>query len=157
MERQPVEYMLKSKNYYFAQGFENAYQWAKAETLALHPIDKPLSECRISFVTTAVPDGDIPKMKRVASHHLLSDMPQDFRTDELSWDKQATHTRDRSSYIPHEALLTLLEDGFIGSISNRFHFIPTEYSQKNTTNEDAPAIVRACVEDEVDVVILVPL
>lgn len=153
----PLEYMARTRAYYAAQGFDQFYQWAHSITRPLLKISKPLSECNITFVTTAVPDGTIPKMKRAASSHLISEMPENFRTDELSWDKEATHTRDRNSYIPLKGLRQLLEEGVIGSIAKRYHFVPTEYSQRNTIEKDAPSILKACNEDQVDIAILVPL
>jgi len=152
-----VEYMARTRNYYAAQGFHRAYQWASAETRSRHKISKALNHCKITFVTTAVPDGDIPKILRVASSHLMSDIPVTFRTDELSWDKDATHTRDRNSYIPLEGMNKLLEEGVIGSIADHYHFLPTEYSQSNTKEKDAPSILKVCLKDQVDIAILVPL
>jgi hypothetical protein len=35
--------------------------------------------------------------------------------------------------------------------------VPTEYSQRLTTAEDAPEVLRRCLEDQVDAAILVPL
>ena len=54
-------------------------------------------------------------------------------------------------------LRSLEEEGVIGSIASRFHFVPTEYSQRLTIDQDAPAIADACTEDEVDIAILIPL
>jgi len=149
--------MVRTQAYYAAQGFDQAYQWASAEVRPKHKILKALSECKITFITTAVPDGSVPKMLRTASSHLMSDMPEYFRTDELAWDKDATHTRDRNSYIPLHGMITLLSDGIIGSIAERYHFVPTEYSQRNTIEKDAPVILQACRKDQVDIAILIPL
>lgn len=153
----PVKYMQRSREYYAAQGFDKFYQWAHNDSIPWHTLTKPLSESTVTFITTAVPDGSIAKMTRSASSHAMADMPDSFRTDELSWDKEATHTRDRSSYIPLAALQSLSEEGVIGKVASRYHFVPTEYSQRNTIENDAPAILRACQEDAVDIALLVPL
>lgn len=155
--RQPIEYMARTRAYYTAQGFDQSYQWANSKNRPQHRISKALNKCNVTFVTTAVPNGQIPKMLRSASSHPISDIPDNFRTDELAWDKEATHTRDRNSYIPLKGLLTLLDEGVIGSIAPRYHFIPTEYSQANTIKKDAPAILQACLNDQVDIAIFVPL
>ncbi|MFT5212220.1 MAG: D-proline reductase (dithiol) PrdB [Flavobacterium sp.] len=153
----PVSYMQRTRSYYKAQGFDKYYTWAKGENDFQHKLSKPLNDCRVTFVTTAVPDGRIPKMARTASSQSISTMPDRFRTDELSWDKEATHTDDRGSYVPLLPLLKLQDEGVIASIANRYHFVPTEYSQSKTIDHDAPAILKACLEDEVDIAILIPL
>ncbi|MFT7687106.1 MAG: hypothetical protein ACI9FB_002458, partial [Candidatus Azotimanducaceae bacterium] len=92
--REPVSYMARTRSFYQAQGFEKFYSWAKAERNLRHKLSKPLKDCKVTFVTTAVPDGSIQKMARTASSHQMNVMPDHFRTDELSWDKEATHTED---------------------------------------------------------------
>jgi D-proline reductase (dithiol) PrdB len=49
------------------------------------------------------------------------------------------------------------KEGLIGELGDRFHCIPTEYSQRNTLENDAPEILARCQHDAVDVAILVPL
>ena len=154
---EPVKYMQRSREYYFAQGFEKSYQWAQNDDIPWHPPRKPLNQCTVTFVTTAVPDGTISKLSRTATSHKISDMPSAFRTNELAWDKDVTHTDDTGSFIPLAALRTLTDEGVIGRIAPRFHFVPTDYSQRNTIECDAPAILQACRKDEVDIAILVPL
>jgi hypothetical protein len=153
----PVKYMQRSREYYSAQGFGKSYQWAQNDDIPWQLLNKPLNQCSVTFVTTAVPDGTIPKFSRAASSYRISDMPKAFVTDELAWDKDATHTNDTGSFIPLDALRTLINEGVIGRLAPRFHFLPTDYSQRNTIESDAPAILQACQKDEVDIAILVPL
>jgi hypothetical protein len=77
-------------------------------------------------------------------------------TDDLSWDKQATHTDDPESFLPINTLTALAEDGKIGQLNHRFFGVPTEYSQRRT-GLDAATIGEWCAEDQVDVALLVPL
>jgi D-proline reductase (dithiol) PrdB len=155
-EGAPIEYMARTKRYYGAQDFA-PYAWAHHEDIPWHTLTKPLAECRVAIVTTAVPAGEIPKPTRTALSWDLADAPKHFRTDELSWDKKTTHTDDRGSYFPLATLTALAAAGVIGGLAPRFHFVPTEYSQRNTRENDAPAIVSACQADEVDIAILIPL
>ncbi len=157
MTSAPVLYMEKTRRYYEAQGFERAYQWAENDDIPFTPLAKPLEACRVTLVTTAVPDGAVPKLSRKATSIPLQQAPESFFTDDLSWDKKATHTNDRASYFPLELCQQLVEDQTIGSLAPRFHFVPTDYSQRHTLEDDAPAILKACQEDEVDVAILIPL
>ncbi len=152
-----IEYMERTRLYYRAQGFPKDYDWAHFDETPFHRTGKPLSECRITVVTTAVPEPEIPKPIRAASSHSFSNVPEHFDTSELSWDKETTHTDDRQSYFPVEVLNELAHEGMIKDLAPRFHFVPTQYSHRATTSEDAPAIVRACIEDEVDIALLVPL
>ncbi|MCB1647773.1 MAG: hypothetical protein KDI36_20100 [Pseudomonadales bacterium] len=153
---QYIRYMQRSRDFYGAQGFK-PYQWPHFDDIPFTRPGKPLNECRVAIVTTAVAEGDTPKPVRTAKAYPLDQVPERFRTDELSWDKECTHTDDRESYFPLASLRQLADEGTIGSLSPRFCFVPTEYSQRSTREEDAPAILAACQQDEVDVAILVPL
>ena len=152
-----IRYIDRTRDYYRAQGFKADYAWSTNDETPFTPLTKLLSECTVTFVTTAVVESDIPKPIRTAQHYDFASAPAQFFTEELSWDKVTTHTRDRSSYFPIEVLRSLEEEGVIGNIASRFHFVPTEYSQRLTIDQDAPAIADACTEDEVDIAILIPL
>ena len=78
-------------------------------------------------------------------------------TDDLSWDKEFTHTKDVPSFLPLEQLQQLEKEGVIGELAPRFHSVPTEYSKRSTVENDAPDILARCQEDQVDLAILVPL
>lgn len=152
-----IQYMQRTREYYRAQGFEKDYIWAEHTWTPFHRPDKPLSESIVTIVTTAVPNVDVPKPVRVAEHIPFDSTPERFETDELSWDKETTHTDDRQSYFPLEVLQSLVTEGRIADLAPRYHFVPTQYSHRLTTEEDAPAIVRACAEDKVDIALLVPI
>jgi len=152
-----IEYIKRTRDYYRAQGFKQDYQWASHNQTPFQPLLKPITDSVITLVTTAVTEPDIPKPIRAAKSYSFAKVPKAFETSELSWDKQTTHTRDRSSYFPMEILQDLVAEGTIGALAERYHFVPTEYSQSNTIEKDAPAIVNACKEDAVDVAILIPL
>ena len=83
--------------------------------------------------------------------------PHSMYTDELSWHKTVTHTNDLGSFLPLNQLRTMARSQIIDSLSGRFYSAPTEYSQRNTRENDAPAILELCREDHVDVAMLVPL
>jgi hypothetical protein len=83
--------------------------------------------------------------------------PERLFTDDLAWDKEATHTRDVESFLPIRRLQELAAQGRIGSVAPRFHGVPTDYSQRRTLEQDAPEILARCREDLVDVALLVPL
>ena len=153
----PITYMARTRDYYRAQGFTSDYSWANNTETPLSLPKKELKEAVVTIITTAVVESDIPKPIRTAASYAWDRVPNAFDTSEVSWDKETTHTNDRQSYFPMEALQQLQAEGTIGRLANRFHFVPTEYSQRHTVDEDAPSILAACIEDEVDIAILVPL
>ena len=53
--RTAVDYMERSRVYYAAQGYDTPYQWAHYDDLPFHARPKPLDECTITVVTTAMP------------------------------------------------------------------------------------------------------
>ena len=160
-----VSYIDKSREYYAAQGYPEPYRWAKSDDAPFVPLSKPLSECRVGLVTTTgllglneTPETD-PELRahKVAYGAPTDPVPGAMYTGDLSWDKDATHTRDVESFLPIQALQTLASEGRIGSASSRFYGVPTEYSQRRTREVDAPEVLRLCREDGVDVALLIPI
>ena len=78
-------------------------------------------------------------------------------TDDLAWDKEATHTRDPETFLPIEACRYWIESGALGGLTERFHGVPTEYSKRRTIEQDAPDILARLREDGADAALLVPL
>ncbi|MDG2250160.1 MAG: glycine/sarcosine/betaine reductase selenoprotein B family protein [Gammaproteobacteria bacterium] len=152
-----VPYMQRTRDYYRAQGYTNDYQWAQNSATPFCMPAKPLSECRVGIVTTAMPDTDLGRNNRKIHSTLVPPIPESMYTEELSWHKTVTHTDDVNSFIPLEQLMVLEDEGGIGSLAPRFHSVPTEYSQRTTLKYDAPEILARLREDEVDITILVPL
>jgi len=154
-----VGYMERTRAWYRALGYDRDYVWARYDDVPFAPLAKPLAECTVALVTTATPfaaDGSPAVPKQVLSKP-VDPPPERLFTDDLSWDKKATHTDDPESFLPITALESLARDGRIGAAAPRFHTVPTEYSQRRTVEEDAPEVLRRCREDAVDVALLVPL
>ena len=152
-----IPYMERTRLYYRAQGFGKDYVWAFHKETPFTCLAKPLSDSTVTPVTTAVAHPEIPKPVRKAESILFTEAPESFLTDELSWDKETTHTNDRETYFPLNSLSELADEGVIASLAKRFHFVPTQYSHRATRDEDAPAIANACREDGVDIALLVPI
>jgi hypothetical protein len=158
-----VSYIDRTREYYGAQGYERPYAWAHHTGAPFAPLAKPLAQCRVAVITTASPwredkpvDGVLRGAKRVWSGP-TDKPPTRLYTDDLAWDKQATHTRDVESFLPLARLAELAAEGRIGGLAARFHGVPTDYSQRRTTEQDAPEILSRCRADGVDVALLVPL
>ena len=152
-----VPYMERTRLYYEAQGFPKPYVWAQFDDVPFTPLTRPLADSTIALMTTASITERASTDPREVASGLISKPPQRLFANDLSWDKEATHLDDLNSYFPIDHLLTLAADGRVGRLAERFHCIPTEYSQRRTLEEDAPEILQRCIQDEVDVALLVPL
>jgi hypothetical protein len=150
-----VSYMDKSREYYGAQGYERPYGWAHFDDVPFQPLTKPLSECRVGVVTTAdQASGNVPRHLKLFA---ASNAESNSLLRDKSWDREATHTNDPETYLPLQRLREHVSAGRIGSISERFYGVPTDYSQRLTLEEDSPQIERWMREDGVDVAVLIPL
>ena len=156
-----VSYIDKSREYYAAQGYESAYRWAAFDDVPFSAPAKPLDASNVAVVTTSFLHHHdsafgAPATDKVVYHHPVDEVPATMFTDDLSWDKQATHTDDTETFLPLGALRALAVDGRIGSLNHRFFGVPTEYSQRKT-GLDADQIAQWCADDGVDIALLVPL
>lgn len=156
-----VSYIDKSREYYQAQGFEHPYRWAAFDDVPFSPLEAPLADSSVAVVTTSFlhhhdSAHGAPATGKAVYHHPIDARPDRMFTDDLSWDKQETHTDDTESFLPLGVLGSLASDGVIGSLNDRFFGVPTEYSQRKT-GLDADQIAQWCKEDGVDIALLVPL
>lgn len=154
---EPVPYIRRSREYYEAQGFEQAYRYAQHTDAPFTALPKPLNECTLGLVTTAATYARASLEPRKIDSGSTLAPPERLYTDDLSWDKQATHTDDLNTFCPIEHLQALAAEGVIGALAPRFHCAATEYSQRTTLEQDAPEIHRRLLEDGADVALLVPL
>ena len=165
-ERRPyrtcVSYIDRSREYYAAHGYTQPYTWAHHKSVPFSLLKKPLSACRIGLITTAS-DVDVGPgiegllKKRDVYAWPSNPVPARLFTSHLFWDKDATHTDDLESFLPLARLSEFAAAGRIGSVSQRFYGVPTEYSQGRTRLKDAPKILELILEDSVDAVILTAL
>ncbi len=160
--RSYVSYIDKSREYYAAHGYEKAYQWATNDDAPFAPLTKPLSECKVGVVTTAyfLPDGfvyrvpaDLPRIPSTATKAQIGNLDTNY----LSWAKDETHTDDPNSFLPLTQLEALADEGRIGSVSDRFYCLPTQFSHRQTQRRDAPQVLEWMQEDGIDVALMVPL
>jgi len=152
-----VRYMERSRKYYEAYGYEKPYQWAHFDSVPFSRLTKPLEECTVTIVTTAMPDASFSGNADTLHIGDMNHPPESFYTDERFWDKEATHTNDVSTFFPIGQLSRLMGEGKIGKLSAHYYCVPTEYSQRRTIEHDAPVIQKSCLDDGVDVALLVPL
>ena len=152
---EPVRYIERTREYYRALGYAKDYVWAQHDEVPFVRLAKPLSASRIALITTASP-ADFRGIKQVWSGP-VSPPPARLFTANLAWDKESTHTDDRESFLPIDAASKLAAEGVFAGLTARFHGVPTEYSQRKTTEEDAPQVLRRLRDDGADAAILCPL
>ncbi|MFL5427689.1 MAG: glycine/sarcosine/betaine reductase selenoprotein B family protein [Myxococcales bacterium] len=159
--------MERTREYYAALGYGEPYRWAHHEHVPFQPLRKPLSQSRVTLVTTAAPyqpdKGDqgpgapynaAAKFYRVYS--LDSAQDHDLRISHVAIDRDHTTAEDPGTWFPLPELRRAAASGRIGSVAPRIHGAPTNRSHRVTLEVDCPEIVARCQNDEVDAAILVP-
>lgn len=155
----PIPYMERTRNYYRALGYEKDYAWAHFDDVPFARLPKPLAELNVALIATAGPPDESSRdahgRRRVWSCDVDSP-PATFDTD-LAWDKESTHTDDRETFLPIDAMRRLVSRGVIGALAPRFHRAPTDYSHARTMEQDAPELLLRLREDKADAALLTAL
>lgn len=151
----PVPYMERTRRYYRALGYAKDYVWAHNEEVPLARLGKTLADCRLALITTAGPLNHTGPRQLWSG--AIDPAPTRLHTANLAWDKESTHTDDRASFLPIEAATALAHEGLFAGLTPRFHGVPTDYSQRNTNEIVAPAVLQRLRDDGADGAILCPL
>ncbi len=155
-----VRYMDRTRAYYRALGYPSDYVWARFNEVPFARLALPLSQMRIGLVTTASPpdlgNRDASGQRQVWSGD-VEPAPVTLFTANVAWDKESTHTDDRASFLPIEAVQERVAEGMVGGLAARFHGVPTEYSQRKTMEIDAPQVLERLRADGADAALLSPL
>ena len=160
-----VSYIDRTREFYRAQGYLDAYGWPRHDEVPFTPLGKPLAECRVGLVTTAGKPQAKVKTDPLGLGLEVRDLyaepmippPTHLFTDDLFWDKESTHTEDIDSFMPVNRVREYAAQGRVGSLSPRFYGVPTDYSQSRTSKHYAPRILEWCREDGVNAVLLTAL
>jgi hypothetical protein len=153
---EPVCYIERTRDYYRALGYPTDYVWATHDDVPFARLAKPLAECRVALITTASPANFTGGRKKLWAGEIAPPPPKLF-TANLAWDKESTHTDDRGSFLPIEVASELAHDGVFAGLTRHFVGVPTEYSHRKTTEEDAPQVLSRLRDDGADAAILCPL
>jgi Glycine/sarcosine/betaine reductase selenoprotein B (GRDB) len=161
-----VRYIDKTRAYYASIGYEKSYEWAHFDDVPFARLRRPLSESRVALVSTSdiaiksADDGSNPHEQFLVGsvYSFPSDTPvEDLYSPQEHYDVNATHLDDVNSYFPISRLRELSASGRCADIAPRAHGVYTAYSQRRTSEVDAPEVLQRCREDEVDAVVLVPI
>lgn len=162
-----VRYIDRTREYYLSEGYEKPYEWAHFDAIPFAPLKKPLSQCRVGLATTSdiavlSEKGEREEFDQQAMVGNVYSIPMDMPIERLysrseHYDSVATNLDDVNSYCPITRLQEFAAKGRIGSLAPRFNGVYTSYSKRKTMETDAPEVLRRCVEDGVDVVLLTAL
>ena len=127
----PIPYLQRIRAYYEALGYGAPYEWAHYSWVPFRPLDKPLSECRVTIVTTAAPyqpdKGDqgpgapynaAAKFYSVYSGDTGED--HDLRISHVAIDRKHTTAEDPASYFPMTELREREASGASGPLRRAF-------------------------------------
>lgn len=158
----PVDYIQRTREQYDALGYP-AYHWVYSETPPpFTPLTKPLSACRMALISS----GGIYREGQIAFHFkddlsyriIDAETPvETLRATHFAYDLTDAR-RDPNVVFPLHTLKKLVSNGAIGSLSaNAYTFMGGIYSSRKVASTLAPALADRLVQDEVDVVLLVPV
>ena len=163
----PVPYMQRTREYYKAIGYTTPYRWAHYIDAPFTPLKKPLSQSRVTIVTTAAPyqpdkgdQGPGAAYNGSAKFYTVysgdTSVDHDLRISHIGYDRIHTTATDIGTWFPLPALRRAAASGRIGAIAPRFHGGPTNRSHRVTIETDAPEMLARVREDKADLAIVVP-
>jgi hypothetical protein len=161
----PIRYIERTHRWYAALGYGAAYRYAEHAEVPFAPLGRRLADARVALLTTAAPYrpelGDqgpgapynaAAKFYEVYSGDTAVD--HDLRVSHVAVD-QAHLSDDVGCWFPLPALRRAVARGRVGTLTARFHGVPTNRSQRHTLEVDAPEVLARCREDGADAAILV--
>jgi hypothetical protein len=164
-----IRYIDRTHEYYRSQGYDKEYNYAHNEDIPFIPLRKPLSECRVTLVSTASfvlldEEGHPLEPRRLLGTNELEvfTAPSDWPAEQIvstseDHDRYQTDMKDVNAFFPIVRMQELLKDGVFGSLSRDFYRTLPNYSHRKTTEVDGPEILRRCREDHVDAALLTPV
>jgi hypothetical protein len=163
----PIPYIARTREYYLALGYGNAYRWAHFTDVPFAPLAGPLADATVALVTTAAPyqpdagdQGPGAPYNAAAKFYQVYSAPTvpvaDLRISHVGYDRSHTTAADPNTYFPLARLHEAAAARRIGAVAPRLHGAPTNRSQRVTMETDAPEILRRCREDRADAAVLVP-
>jgi len=164
-----IRYIDRTHEYYRSLGYEKTYNYAHNVDIPFTPLKKPLSESRVTLVTTASfvlmdEEGlplEEPMMLGTNALEVFT-APSDWPADRIlstseDHDRYQTDMEDVNAFFPTKRMQEFLKEGIFGSLSKNYYRTLPNYSHRKTTEVDGPEIVRQCREDNVDVALLTPV
>jgi D-proline reductase (dithiol) PrdB len=161
--RRPVSYIRQTRDLYDSLGYE-PYQWfeAQSEPDFVKP-SKPLAQSKLGLVSTAgtYVAGQVAYYYKddTSIRPIPVDTPlKDVRFSHVTENYLEDARKDPGCVFPIEALRQLAANGTIGELAeNAFSCMGGIYSQRRVREELIPSLETAVRNEQVDVLLLVPL
>ena len=149
------------------KAFIKTYRWRRIDPVPWTPLSKPLSECRLSLVSTAgltlddqtpfdesIKGGDA-SCREVPWDSDVNRLVENHRSD--SWDHRGVE-QDPNIAFPLDRMRELLEIGRIGSLSESYlTFMGSITATGRMVRDVLPTARQRLVAQGVDVALLVPV
>jgi len=164
---QPVRYIDRTRHWYATLGYGKPYTWAHYIDVPFTRLRKPLSQARVSLITTAAPyQADKgpqgpgapynPAAKFFKVYSGGTAEAHDLRISHVGIDRKHANMADSNCWFPLPALQRAAAAGTIGGVAPRFYGLPTDRSQRTTLDAYAPELLARLQADAADAVVLVP-
>jgi D-proline reductase (dithiol) PrdB len=158
----PIDYIERTRAQYAALDYP-IYRWVESSTPPpFNRLNKPIDRCKVALICS----GGIYKKGQVAFHYeddisfriIESDTAKtDLRITHFAYDMTAARN-DSNVVFPTQALWALAEANEIGELAkNAYTFMGGIYSARKVSTQLAPELAKRVIQDEVDVVVLVPV
>ena len=161
-----IRYLQRTKDYYGAQGYK-PYTWAHFDDVPFTAPARQLAESKVVLITTAAPfQPDLGDQGPGAAYNAKAkffnvfrapvDPQPDLRISHIGYDRTHCAADDPQTWLPLNALNHLAQTGIIGALAPELIGVPTNRSQRVTTEQDAPDTLDIARELGADVALLVP-
>lgn len=159
----PISYVEMLKKRYESMGFP-PYRWSINEHAPLTKLDKPLSDCTVSMLTSGgVSKKDVPGFNPTARNDFRLDAIESktasdgFQINDIYYN-HADADRDINCIFAIDRLREMAERGEIGAVAKRLWsgFMGRTYMRSVLIDEIAPAFAKKLKEDGTDILVAVP-
>ena len=161
-----IPYIERTRTYYSTLGYP-AYHWAQYDDVPFSALRKPASESRLALITTAAPfQAELADQGPGAAYNAAAkffqvyteavDPVPNLRISHLGYDRKHSTAEDPNTWLPIARLHEAVQAGTLGELAERLIGVPTNRSQRVTTEQDAEDALSACIDQRVDIALLVP-
>src|SRR3954451_16345734 len=123
----PIAYMARTRDYYAAIGYTTPYRWAHYVGAPFQPLQKPLTQSRVTIITTAAPfnptkgdQGPGAKYNGGAKFYSVYDGDASknhvLRISHIAYDRVHTSADDSGTWFPLQQLWRLARERRIGAV-----------------------------------------
>ena len=171
-----VRYIDRTREYYGSHGYEEVYSWASNPGAPFTPLAKPLSDSRVTLISTAgfrvappenFSEEEIRHLKsdgsNIGSYQLeVWPVPSDTAEERIVYvvanhDRAQSNMDDPNAYFPVTRLREFRDEGLLGGLAENFYRLKENYSQRKTLDLDGPEVLRLCKLEGVDVALFSPV